>query len=121
MAEINKSNFNKTKKIYSCEKCNYNTHLLNSYNKHCNTELHLTGKRKIRKDRLVENYKCNKCDYITTTKLNINTHSLNNHSSKEEKKTGFKFYCEKCDLGVFTETSFKLHLNTNKHKMKSEI
>ena len=70
---------------------------------------------------MAENYKCDKCEYITNTKLNIKTHTLNNHSSKEEKKTGFKFYCDKCDFGVFTETSFNLHLNTKKHKMKSEI
>lgn len=94
---------------------------MDSYKKHYDNELHKTGKRKIRKDRLVENYKCNKCNYITTTKLNVKMHSLNNHSSKKEKKEGFKFYCEKCDLGVFTETSFKLHLETNKHRMKSEI
>lgn len=111
----------KTIKEYICEKCNYKTHLLDSYNKHCNTELHKTGKRKVRKDRLAENYKCEKCDYITTTKLNIKTHMLNNHSNKEEKKNGFKFYCEKCDFGVFTETSFDLHLKTKKHKIKSEL
>lgn len=109
----------KTTKIYSCDKCHYQTHLLDSYKKHCKTGMHQTGKRKPRSDKLADNYKCDKCDYITSTKLNLKTHILNNHSTKEERKNGFKFYCDNCDMGVFTESSFKVHLNTKKHKMKT--
>jgi hypothetical protein len=107
------------KPIYKCEKCNYTTILLNSYKKHCETILHKTGKRKIRSDKKAENHKCDKCNYETTNKLNMKTHILNNHSSKEDKKKGFNYYCEKCDVGVFTETSYKIHLDTQKHKMRS--
>ena len=109
----------KLPKIYKCDKCHYETHLVYSYKKHCNTELHKTGKRKPRSDKVADNYKCDKCNYITTAKLNLKTHVLNNHSSKDEKKSGFKHYCDKCDFGVFTESSFKVHLDTQKHKMKT--
>lgn len=114
MAEIAKAS-----KIYICDKCHYQTHLLDSYKKHCKTGLHKTGKRKPRSDKLADNYKCDKCNYLTTAKLNLKTHVLNNHSSKEERKCGFKYYCEKCDLGVFTATSFKNHTETQKHKSKT--
>ena len=104
---------------FNCEKCNYSTNFKYSWNKHCNTILHKTGKRKIRKDRIQENYICNKCDYITTNKNNYLTHILNNHSKKEERKEKFKFYCEKCDFGVFVKSSFEKHLITKKHLIKN--
>lgn len=101
---------------YVCEKCNYKTNLKNSYDKHCLTELHKTGKRKIRKDKLCEEYACDECKYTTKIKLNYEMHLLNNHSSKEEKKKKFTYYCEVCNFGTFGKTFFDKHLQTNKHK-----
>lgn len=105
------------KSKYYCEKCNYSTNLKNSWKQHCETTLHKTGKRKVRKDKLDKEYKCEKCDYISKNKNNYLTHILNNHSTKEEKKKGFKYYCESCDFGVFVKSMFDKHLATNKHKM----
>lgn len=103
---------------YNCEKCNYKTNLKYSWTQHCNTTLHKTGKRKVRKDRIQENYKCSKCNYITTNNNNYLTHILNNHSTKEEKKNKFKFYCETCDFGVFVKSVYDKHIKTKKHNMK---
>jgi len=36
-------------------------------------------------------------------------HYLNNHANKEERKKGFKYYCEACDIGNFSKSLFKLH------------
>ena len=108
------------KKLHVCNKCNYKTHLLYSYKKHCGTELHKTGNRKPRSDKLSDNYKCEKCIFVTTNKSNFKVHVLNNHSTREQKKQGFKYYCDNCDFGVLTESSYKIHLLTQKHKMKSE-
>ncbi len=45
-------------------------------------------------------------------------HILNNHSNIKEKKLGFKYYCEICDIGYVVEHKFNTHLNTLKHKIK---
>ncbi len=106
---------------FICEKCYYKTNLLSSLKKHNNSELHITGKRKIRKDKAPEPivYKCSTCNYITDNEHNLKTHNLNNHQSKEDRKTQFKYYCEKCDFGTFIELTFTKHTNTNKHKIKT--
>jgi predicted RNA-binding Zn-ribbon protein involved in translation (DUF1610 family) len=93
--------------------------LITSYKKHCLTELHKTGKRKPRKDKQSDSYTCEKCNFNTTNKLNLKVHTLNNHSTKEERKNGFKYYCEKCDFGVASETTFNIHLKTKRHQMKT--
>jgi hypothetical protein len=49
-------------------------------------------------------------------KNNFMTHKLNNHSTKEERKKEFKYYCEACDFGVFTESSYEKHKNSLRHK-----
>ena len=43
---------------------------------------------------------------------------INNHSTKEERKDKFKYYCECCDFGVFVKSMMDTHLNTNKHQLK---
>ena len=37
-------------------------------------------------------------------KNNYLNHILNNHSTKEEQKEKFKFYCDWCDFGVFVKS-----------------
>ena len=57
-------------------------------------------------------YKCNKCSFETYNKNNYLNHILNNHSTKEERKEKFKFYCECCDFVVFVKSMKDTHLNT---------
>lgn len=104
---------------YICEKCNYKTNLKTSFRLHNNSVLHLTGKRKIRKDKQNVEFICENCKYKTSTKNNFDLHKLNNHSTKEEKKIGFKYYCEKCDFGTFGKSYYDHHLLTEKHINKT--
>ena len=43
-------------------------------------------------------------------------HKLYEHSTKEEREKGFKFYCSYCDFGTFSKDTIETHNNTNKHK-----
>lgn len=47
----------------------------------------------------------------------MNLHMLNNHSSKDERKEKFKYYCEICDYGTFGKSSFEKHKKSEKHKL----
>ena len=38
----------------------------------------------------------------------------------KKKKKQFKYYCEYCDFGIFSELRYKNHLETKKHKIKFE-
>ena len=104
---------------YKCEKCNYNTNIKLSYDRHLKSYFHITGERKIRSDKKNIIYKCECCIYETNNKNNYKTHKLNNHSSNEEKKNFFYNYCEKCNFGCFSNTSYLMHLETKKHKIKT--
>ncbi len=101
---------------FYCEKCNYKTDLKQSYLQHCKSELHKTGlyggKELVPRKVL----QCSLCDFNTTNVKNHLTHKLNNHSTKEERKTQFKYYCEKCDFGIFTESGFAKHNESTRHK-----
>ena len=106
------------KKIKHCEKCNKTFTSNAHYLIHCETELHKTGKRKVRANKK-EEFKCSICKIYTTKQpTNMKLHILNNHSSIEEKKIGFKYYCETCDYGIMNEIKYKIHLDTSKHKIK---
>ena len=108
-------------KIKHCVKCNKTFTSNAHYLIHCETELHKTGKRKTRTDKQGE-FKCNICNlYSTRQKSTLKIHILNNHSSIEEKKKEYKYYCEYCDIGYLVEHKINTHLNTLKHKIKISI
>ena len=105
-------------KIKHCEKCNKTFNSNAHYLIHCETEIHKTGQRKIRNDKK-ENIKCNICNlYTSRHSTNMKLHILNNHTSIEDKKKNFKFYCATCDYGVINERKYNEHLETTKHKIK---
>jgi len=106
---------NSDKPKYYCEKCNYGTKLKHSFLQHNESAVHITGLHGGKEIVVKEEYKCTQCDFITTNKNNYMTHKLNNHSTKEERKTGFKHYCDACDFGVFTESSYNKHCMTIRH------
>jgi hypothetical protein len=102
-----------------CEKCNKTFNSNAHYLIHCETEIHKTGQRKIRSDKK-EELKCTICNiYSTKQKSTMKLHILNNHSTKETKKSNFKFYCECCDYGIINEKKYNEHLETTKHKIKT--
>ena len=100
---------------YVCDKCEYKCNYDSEWLKHCNTELHKTGIRKKRSD-IKDPIKCNDCLYSTKNKTMMKQHKLNEHSTKQERKKEFKFYCECCDFGTFSKDLFEKHNNTDKHK-----
>lgn len=101
---------------FICEKCNYKTNIKSLISQHYETELHKTGERGKKQIKEKELFSCNKCDFSSTNKNNYLTHKLNNHSTKEERKQQFKYYCDNCDFGVFTESSLEIHKNSLRHK-----
>jgi len=103
-------------KKYSCNKCKFYTNYNSLWNRHIKTEKHTTGKRKIRSDRKNPK-KCYKCDYVAINNTNMKLHILNNHNTKEERKNGFKCYCQYCDYGTLAKSLYKNHLKTKKHKL----
>jgi hypothetical protein len=102
---------------YYCDKCQYGTNLKSSFEAHNKTILHITGKSGKKKDKKI--FACDDCDFTSTNENNLLTHKLNNHCTAEEKKAGFKYYCDSCDFGVFTESSFNIHCDTIKHKRQT--
>ncbi len=100
---------------YICEKCDYKCKFDCEWKKHCETTLHLTGKRK-KKDNYKQAEKCKHCEYSTKNTFLLKKHTLTEHANKKEKKIGFKFYCETCDFGTFAQDTMDIHNNTNKHK-----
>jgi hypothetical protein len=98
-----------------CDKCNYKCNFESQWIKHCETELHKTGKRKKRTDyREIE--KCKECDYITKNHTTMKKHNLNEHANREEREKEFKFYCKLCDFGTFSKDTMSTHNETEKHK-----
>jgi hypothetical protein len=100
---------------YFCEKCNYGTDIRYSLIQHEETELHKTGIRKKKPIKEKKYYHCTDCDYKSDNNNNYLTHKLNNHSTKEDRATQFKYYCSCCDFGVFTDSSFDKHNQTVRH------
>ena len=105
------------KNKYVCEKCNFNCNTKARWNAHINTTLHQTGIKKKRSD-YKEPIKCDSCNYETKNITSLKMHKLNNHSSIEDKKKEFKYYCINCDFGCLYENFMKKHNETIKHKYK---
>lgn len=102
---------------YSCNQCKFYTNYKSKWDLHIITELHKTGKKKTRKDKVCPE-KCPKCDYECSVNTTLKQHILSKHSTVDEKKKEFKYYCEKCDFGAFAKQLYDKHCNTTKHKQK---
>lgn len=100
---------------YICEPCRFKCNSEQRWQKHIATELHKTGKRKVRCD-YGGPYKCDECNYKTLNAAYFKQHKLNDHSSKETREKEFKFYCKLCDFGTFYSKFMDKHKDTDKHK-----
>jgi hypothetical protein len=85
-----------------------------------NTEKHKTGKNKVRFDKHYPE-KCEDCDFRPYDNKSYIQHKLSFHASIEEKKSKFRYYCEKCNFGTYAEIHYNNHIVTIKHKAMSEI
>ena len=91
-------------------KCSY----LSEWNEHSTSKKHTGQKRKERSDKILEE-QCKFCQYKSNKTTNMKLHILTNHSTKEDRKKGMKYYCDKCDFGTNAEVLFNRHLETQKH------
>lgn len=99
---------------YNCEQCKFSCDTKARWENHIKTELHKTGKRKLRSD-CIEPYKCIECNYQTKNSITYKKHTLNIHANKETREKEFKFYCKHCDFGTFSQDTMNVHNNTTKH------
>jgi len=100
-----------------CNICDYKTNIENSMTDHLKSNAHQYKKRGVTGKKV---YTCDHCDYTTPNKNNFTMHTLNNHSSQEQRKTGFTYYCHTCDTGMMSTSSFKLHNKTKRHALLNE-
>ena len=84
------------------------------YGKKFTNKIKNNGKRKTRSDKILEE-QCKFCQYKSNKTTNMKLHILTNHSTKEDRKKGMKYYCDKCDFGTNAEVLFNRHLETQKH------
>jgi hypothetical protein len=101
---------------YMCVQCEFYTNIKPVYEKHLRTEKHKTGKRGTRCDKKYPE-KCENCEYKPKSNRNYIQHKLIYHSTKEEKKEKFPYYCEKCNFGTYSELLYNKHNNSKKHIM----
>jgi hypothetical protein len=105
---------------FICEKCNYKGNIPSQWEKHINTELHKTGKRKERSDKKGI-FNCSKCDYKNKNNITLKQHYLNTHGTLEEREKDFKYYCKYCNFGTFSIDLINIHNETKKHKYNEII
>ncbi len=120
--EDNKCKISEENLKFYCEKCNYKCNYKAHYEQHLKSGKHINGKiTKIhtkKKDPII--HKCEKCEFTSTHFYNFKTHVLNYHSSIEERKKEYPYYCEFCDYGIFSIDNYNKHLLTKKHIIKSK-
>ncbi len=108
-------------KYFYCKKCDYNCKTLFCYERHIKSGKHINGKitrTSSNNEKLI--HKCNICNFTSDHLYNFKSHLLNNHSTNDEKKKEFTYYCEYCNTGMFAESVFKKHISSKKHLIKSK-
>ncbi len=100
---------------YNCDNCKFSCNEISKWNKHIETVKHKTGKKKQRSD-FAGPYKCEKCNYETINKTTYRQHILNNHSTIEDKKKEYRYFCELCGFGSFSKDIIDKHNLSKKHQ-----
>ena len=76
------------------------------------TGKHQTGTHTKRCDKKYPE-KCQFCNYNPKSNTNFMQHMLIYHSSKDDRKNKFTYFCDICDYGTFAIKSFNIHTKTN--------
>lgn len=97
-------------KQFKCEACDRSFQFKHQLNRHNKSSKHIAVIKG-------SAFQCGHkdCDYETNIKMNLTLHILNNHSTIEERKKNFPYYCELCDIGKGTENEINIHYKTKKH------
>ena len=96
---------------YICEKYNFKCNIAST------SKYNITSNR-YKKSDYKEPIKCDYCNYETKNITTLKMHKLNNHSTIEEIKKEFKYYCSYCDFGCLYKNFMIKHNKTIKHKYK---
>jgi hypothetical protein len=100
---------------FYCPDCDYKCLYPAHWKQHTESKKHKNkGVKGPRSDKILEP-KCELCHFTTNNLTNMKTHKLTKHLSIEQRKSDFKYYCEKCDFGTFGEILYNRHLETKKH------
>jgi len=81
-------------------------------------------KRKIRADKGKKRGKrvpkkpiiCKLCGHESMLKTQANVHYLSYHATLDERKAGYKCYCEICNVGYMSQILYDKHITTTKHR-----
>ena len=110
-SQLNRNIFNKLKanKQYKCNKCDVSFKTKHSYDRHCKSKFHITGRRT---HNIKKEYKCIHCNtYKTTQKNKLDSHMLKIHKIKENKP----FKCDKCICSFKSKYEYERHCKSKKH------
>ena len=102
-------------KKYKCEFCSFYTNYASEWNKHTKSMKHQRNGKP--KEKIVDKYDCDNCDYKGNTHWNLKMHIITQHSTKEEREKQ-KYYCKVCDNVFFCSTYLTKHINGIVHKNK---
>ena len=105
---------------YNCEECDYHCMHESHWIQHMSSKKHQNIDRQPRSDKVLEP-KCKLCPFESNNLTNMTVHILTKHSTPSQRKKGFKFYCDKCDFGTFTQILFTRHLETKKHISNNKV
>ena len=101
-------------KIFVCEPCNFKSKYKLSLDNHLVSTLHLTGKKKVRSDK-VRLDKCPKCDYETYAEKDVVFHVKSIHEKN------FSVTCEFCDYSCLTFDRLRRHKKTHASILHCEL
>lgn len=99
---------------YNCKICDYTCQYESHWKQHIESKKHKNNGIQTRSDKFLDN-KCKLCPFEANNSTNMLVHILTKHSTPERRKKEFKYYCDKCDFGTFTQILFSRHQETKKH------
>ncbi len=70
------------------------------------------------KDKILSQNKrfcCNSCNYKTDVKITFINHTLAKHSTPEQRRLKYPYYCAKCDIGAMSPSIFETHCLSQTH------
>ena len=86
-------------------------------------ELENTCKQKARKekdnDTKVDHFNCTACDFITTSRQGLKTHTTRKHTKLCSEK--YPKTCEFCEMELDSEKEMNLHLKTHSYRNEEEL
>ena len=94
-----------------CEHCNFNAISKNKW------EIHLRSNKHQRNGKRKSDFNfCDICGHWCLYEYHLKIHKIISHGTIEQKKQA-PFYCEHCNVAMFSNLFYDKHVSTNKHKL----